>query len=316
MKKENWIKWDLDSRLGFKMASFFSEYGALGYGIFVLLIEQLYRSEDHKLPLDEKAIQNYTKLYKCIQKDFCMILYYLIECGLFKSDDKFFWSPRVLAESQESDSKAKDISKKRQVAVNTRWKKQKEENKTEVDFIQTDTNAYKPIQTHTKSVDESRLDKNINFTNVKFNKEINKESFSESEKSKKTKPKKIHVEKYSNFCEADFKFPPKWSTNSKQALKEWVEFKTQQGTAKLLMSYQKEVDSFADNPKVFYQLVARAIAKNWKGLNEHIAISEADQKVVLNGNHQGGKPKETNFDIGVKTTKWLREMEALKDETK
>lgn len=159
MKVENWIKWDLDSRNGWKMASFFSEYGAVGYGIFVVLIEHLYRAKDNKLPIDTKSYKSYTNLFKVEQDQFISILDSLTTCGLLEKDENFLWSPRVNEEIKARNEKSEELSKKRQLAVNIRWNRQNQQDSQSPD-IQTDTNVIQNDTKHTR-LDKNRLDKNI-----------------------------------------------------------------------------------------------------------------------------------------------------------
>jgi len=159
MKSENWIKWDLDSRLGWRMAGFVAEYGAIGYGVFVILVEMLYRAEEHKLSFDTNAYNLYTKLFKIIQTDLEQIIGSLVLAGLLQRDENHFWSDRVLQEIAEREAKAESLSQKRQDAVNTRWNKEKaKKNK-----LTENTKPYKTIQTDTSAIqndtNDTRLDK-------------------------------------------------------------------------------------------------------------------------------------------------------------
>ena len=159
MKSENWIKWDLDSRLGWRMAGFVAEYGAIGYGVFVILVEMLYRAEEHKLSFDTNAYNLYTKLFKIIQTDLEQIIGSLVLAGLLQRDENHFWSDRVLQEIAEREGKAEALSQKRQDAVNTRWNKEKAKKSKVVE----NTKSYKSIQPDTSAIqndtNDTRLDK-------------------------------------------------------------------------------------------------------------------------------------------------------------
>lgn len=162
MKRENWIKWDLDSRSGRKMASFVAQHGATGYGIFIMLIEMLYREDDNKIPYDTNVLQSYTNIFKVDTNLFKAILNTLLYEGLLIQHENYIWSPRVVAEMVNR----KDLSNKRRDAVNDRWAKNSSKKDTKV--LQTDTSAYKPIQTDTdkRRLEEIRLDKNNTNTHV------------------------------------------------------------------------------------------------------------------------------------------------------
>lgn len=286
-KSENWIKWDLDSRLGWRMAGFVAEYGAIGYGIFVMLVEMLYRADDHKLSFDTNAYKLYTNLFKVEQNVLERTIESLVSAGLIQRDENYLWSNRVIQEIAERSSKSELLSQKRQDAVNTRWNKEKvKKNDTKID-----TKSYKPIQTDTNDtrLDKIRLDKNIlidksiNSGNVKKN------------------------TKYKNFNTKDFELPIKWGEKATQALAEWVEYKTASGTPKLLASYQAEVALYGDNPQLFTQLVTRAKIRGWKGLNEDIPLEQS------NSSFSNKKPFESkheeNVRLGMETLKRFAEME-------
>ena len=290
MRRENWIKWDINSRLGFKTALFFQEFGAQGYGAFICWVEMLYNAEDHKLPYDDKAIQNYTKLYKLIQTDTKKILDGLCTCGLFEHDDTHFWSPRVNAEVQRGSESSKRLSEIRKAAISTRWANKTAQNDG-YKPIQTDTNlykTYKPIQT---CVDKRRIDKKRSLVSntitvggmggeadpVFFdNRKLADENLSAHPKPEtaKTKPGK-----YTTFDRQDFKWPPRWGNKAETAMSEWVAYKASAGHPKLLPSYQKEMEVYSDRPQDFHALVQRAIAQGWQGLNGQLPVtrSGADQ---------------------------------------
>jgi len=157
MRQENWIKWDLDSRTGWRMAGFFGEYGAVGYGVFVVLIEHLYRAKDNKIPIDTNSYKSYTNLFKVEQQQFISILDSLTGCGLLEKDENFIWSPRVIEEIKARNEKSEELSKKRQLAVNVRWNRQNEHKPP----IQEHTSVIQNDTKHTR-LDKNRLDKNNN----------------------------------------------------------------------------------------------------------------------------------------------------------
>jgi len=164
MKPENWIKWDLNSRLGLKMAIFFSEHGAAGYGYFLFLIETMYLTEGHKLKNDIDSMQTYAKLCKCISGDANAYMLSLHKLGLFVSEGNYFWSPRVLEECTKRGRKKEVLSIKRKDAASVRWNREKAEEKKDNDKtmnMQADANGCKPMQTHANDarLDKSRLDK-------------------------------------------------------------------------------------------------------------------------------------------------------------
>jgi len=86
------------------------DYGAEGYGIYWYLIEMMHREKEDGLKLES------TKLNYSISKKFKIdinrvkeIIKFMIDiCELFKHDEIYFWSERVL----ENKSKRNEISKR------------------------------------------------------------------------------------------------------------------------------------------------------------------------------------------------------------
>ena len=272
MRKENWIKWDLNSRMGGKMSLFFHRHGHKGYGFFIVMTENLYLSDGYKIKVSD--LPNFYEVMQIDANDANLLLHELVDLKLWKIENEFLFSERILEETSK-------ISAARSEAAKARWDKNKS-----IQALSVDANGCKAMQKvnlhnlhfddhakHAKLLDKNRLDKNI--SNPPHNPPLG-EILDLGEKKQKSKKQKKPIDKYFEFCEADFTFPEKWGAKSKQALKDWVDFKNQQGTAKLLISYQKEIDSFAKTPQRFFSLVYRAISKNWQGLNEHIPLNSED----------------------------------------
>lgn len=148
MKRENWIKWDLDSRTGRKMLSFYSKHGAPGYGVFMVLIEMLYREADHKLPSNTFELQNYANICKVELEQFDQILSTAILVDLLQNDETCFWSNRVLEECAVLEN----ISNKRRNAVNDRWAKSKMQSNTSV--LQPNTKRYRGEEIRSEEIRE------------------------------------------------------------------------------------------------------------------------------------------------------------------
>lgn len=101
---------DYNARGDEKMSFYLSKFGAQGYGIYWILIEELHQAKDGKLTvklLDGVAYANrvdITLLYDCYNT--------LITAGLLVTDGEYYWSNRVqknrqkLQESREKKSKA------------------------------------------------------------------------------------------------------------------------------------------------------------------------------------------------------------------
>lgn len=150
MKPENWIKWDLDSRLGTRMAVYFGEHGAVGYGFFVVMVELLYRANNNRLACKDSDMQIYAKLCKVMQDDAKYYLNSLCEIGLLKRDKDEFWSERVLEEIAGRATNLQSISAKRKAAAEARWGEKKEQKQTD-----RDTNA-KPCKTMQGDANDAR----------------------------------------------------------------------------------------------------------------------------------------------------------------
>ena len=299
----HWIKWDIDSRLGVKMAGFVAENGALGYGIFVILIEMLYRAEDSVMQIDAnscKSMQSYARLCKCDANQFLHILNELVECDLLKQDGINVWSERVLEEKGLMKSSMAEVSKKRQLAAITRWNGEK------CKTMQNDAKVCKPMQTN---ANDARLDKNrldnisiLDKSNIDNTiSDFEKSSFQEQENNLKSK-KKIKQEKesvYKVFNLADFQIPTNWNDQAVQALKIWIEYKAKSGTAKLLMSYQTELNKFINKPSEYIKLVERATARGWKGLCEDVPLQNQGSYQTNLFSEQKKSVSQSNIEKGL-----------------
>lgn len=143
MKKENWIKWDLDSRLGLKMSEFFADHGAAGYGFFLILVEQLYRADGNRLKLE--SMQRYANRCKIMQTEGARMIDDMVSTGLMCSDGEWVWSERVFEEVELRRIAAEQLSVKRTAAANARWEKHRATSTTN---MQTDATPCKPMQTY------------------------------------------------------------------------------------------------------------------------------------------------------------------------
>lgn len=267
MKSENWMKWDLDSRTGWRMAGFFGEFGALGYGVFLVMVEHLYRATENKMPSDAKSCKCYANLCKLEQNQFELIIDSCVQYGLLERDENYIWSPRVMEEVVLRNQKSNGVSQKRQLAANTRWNREK---RVETP-MQTDANSMQ-IDANDARLDKSRGD--ISILGMS------------SDENPPLKKKKSRGDKYRTFNQEDFKFPHLWGNQARAAVEKWVNYKEQQGTAKMLVSYQEEVNLYAERPKEFVELVTRAISNSWQGLNAQIPIQQQERKSQVTVNQE------------------------------
>lgn len=256
MRRENWIKWDLDSRSGFKMAGFVAEHGAEGYGVFVWLIELLYRTDNHKLPWANlpcssqeeptlcKQMQTYAKLFKVEQTKLQTYVEHLVGVGLLSFEEGELSSPRVEDEVGERKAQQASLSEKRKAAATVRWAKAAED---------ATANDCKPMQTDANPCqirgDKKREDKKIN---------------------------KQAAPKYKVYREEDFPTAQEWSEPQRAAIARWVKYRADSGHPKLLESFQTEVAQLQDRPAEYVRLVERAIAQGWRGLNQTIPLANTN----------------------------------------
>lgn len=84
--------------------------------------------------------------------------------------------------------------------------------------------------------------------------------------------KRLRADKYRDFDESDFDWPPSWANGARTAMRDWVEYKTKSGHAAILETYKRQVQVFAKDPRHFAALVSRAITKGWQGLNEQMPL--------------------------------------------
>lgn len=125
MRPENWMKWDLDSRSGVKMSAFFAEHGSCGYGFFVVLTEMLYRTEGHKLPIDDDSVAGYARTCRIDPATARQYLDSIFACKLMQRDATLCWSMKVHEETAGRQRKRGELADKRRKAAEARWRKQR-----------------------------------------------------------------------------------------------------------------------------------------------------------------------------------------------
>ena len=96
-----------------KIQSFLSIYGGTGYGVFWRIIEMLHEESTHKLPLKKYIFNAIGFQLKCDPDIVLEMVQYLTdECEIFKTENEFFYSERVLSNMDKRD----EISNKRSQA--------------------------------------------------------------------------------------------------------------------------------------------------------------------------------------------------------
>jgi len=157
-----------------KIQSFLGIYGATGYGVFWRIIEMLHEDQNHKLPL-KKYIFNAIGFQLKADPDLVleMVEYLTDECEIFKTENQYFWSERVLNNVQ----KRVDISEKRSLA-GKRSAELRQQKSTSVEQKPTKEIKQKEI----KQKEKIDFDALLNYFNSVFQK--NCRVFSDSVKSK------------------------------------------------------------------------------------------------------------------------------------
>lgn len=114
--------------------------------------------------------------------------------------------------------------------------------------------------------------------------DTNKNDKNENNEKKILPPKvgKVKASPYREFKLEDFTWPPSWKSGGRKAVERWVAYKAQSGHPSILMSYQTAINKFAGDSKKFHDLVERAIANSWQGLNDQIPLGQ--QQTGLNFN--------------------------------
>lgn len=145
MAKQDWFKHDLNSRSGVKMSVFFNEFGALGYGVFWAIIEQLYREEEHQICVAEDQIDTLLSFLKISKIDYEKIIKKLINLKLVRLESDFITSDRVDHEIAKMTQHYEKVRESRRIAGAKGGK-----------VKQTQANASKPKQTEANQANASK----------------------------------------------------------------------------------------------------------------------------------------------------------------
>jgi hypothetical protein len=102
-----------------KMSYLLKKHGFSGYGVFWFIAEMMHESRDSKLSLS--LIDGYPTYNTDITllKD---VIATCFDCGLFRKDDKSFWSDRVIRNKEEREKKRLLKSLAGQKGMSIRWK--------------------------------------------------------------------------------------------------------------------------------------------------------------------------------------------------
>lgn len=96
-----------------KIQALMGEFGGLGYGFYWRVVEMMHEDELHRLPLKQYIYLALAKqLATSVEQINSMVNYCISICELFKSDNDFFWSERVM----RNINKRTELSNKRSKA--------------------------------------------------------------------------------------------------------------------------------------------------------------------------------------------------------
>lgn len=90
-------------------------------------------------------------------------------------------------------------------------------------------------------------------------------------------------------------FPNSWGSVTQAAFAEWQAYRKEIKKPLKNRSYQAQINQFANDPRLFCDLVARAIRKGWQGLNEDIPL-ENDEKHASRNNGPPPKHRQSNAE--------------------
>lgn len=121
MKTENWMKWDIASKLNPATTVFLNDHGCEGYGFFVQMTEYLYLAEGNKIPCT--AMQTYAQACRCDAEHAERYRNALLALGLWKTDGEHFWSDRVIEEVRERQARKEAAIDAKKKAASARWAK-------------------------------------------------------------------------------------------------------------------------------------------------------------------------------------------------
>ena len=175
MKDTYYFQHDYNPTSDPKVQALIGEYGAIGYGIYWRIVEMLHEDELHKLQCKKfiyialaKQMLTSVEQVESIIKN-CIEIY-----ELFKSDDDFFWSERVM----RNISKRTEISNKRSKAG-----KISAESRKKTTSVEQKSTCVEQNPTKERKVKEIK----VNNNNIYTHENVEQSSTGESEKKEKGK---------------------------------------------------------------------------------------------------------------------------------
>lgn len=122
---------DYNSASDLKIACLLSDHGAVGYGLFWNVVERLHQEKEHRLPLKKYVYSVISKQLLITIEQIETILKDCFETyELFQTDGEYFWSDRVLRNTDELDEKYQKLHEARsragKIGNEIRWNKNSE----------------------------------------------------------------------------------------------------------------------------------------------------------------------------------------------
>lgn len=148
-KIENWIKHELASRLDPKMRGLLMRFGFLGYGLFWVIVEELYNATDHLLPYpsaDAIEWQIMANDGKISEDQIREIVDYCLKIKLLQQLGDNITSNKVLVESEARRHHQSRISEVRSIA-----------GKAGAQAVWSKSNNSKPLMANAKQMPSSKM---------------------------------------------------------------------------------------------------------------------------------------------------------------
>lgn len=239
------------------------------YGLYFACVEVM--REHAELRIDREAIEAVAFSLHVEAMKFEAFLDTCVSIGLFVEDSSGFYSSSLNARME----RYKASIDQRSEAGKQSAKARKERTKPTT----VPTRVERPFNDRSTAVTDTVNGPNINRTRIELEPELELNS-NQNQKPKQTRA----APKYREFTDTDFAFPPKWGQQATAALESWISYKAKAGHPCLLESYHQQVKQFADKPRLFAELVARAIRNGWRGLNEQVPLeAQAKGAIAANG---------------------------------
>lgn len=233
MKRENWIKWDLDSRQDLETRWYLRKFTnrAQAYGLFLYLVEELYNSSDNKLLLEGIFLETASEDMGIPIAELTEAIAKLIEAKIFGSDGLQFWSLKVNSEVVKRDK----LSDARSEAGRQGGLKKAEKS---INCYQLPSDFY---QNQAKSTTK------------------------EERRSEKIREDHINT-KRSRAPVVTFEFPKTWDEKTRSALNDWVDFRKAKRKPVTQASINKTIEHYASDPERLAAAIIFTIRKDWQGL--------------------------------------------------